>query len=108
MATLLTRTELAAKLAQGSVALVDAQGPGLFEAEHIPGAIRASMDDPSAVVAAIGADLDREIVAYCTDLACSGSRIAAAALEALGYRNVHRYAEGIADWAAAGLPTHTA
>ena len=108
MASLITRDELVAKLADGTIALVDAQGPGLFEAEHIPGAIRASIDDPAAVIKAIGPDLDREIVTYCTDLACTGSQMAVAGLESLGYRNVRRYAEGKADWAAAGLPTQSA
>ena len=108
MATLITRDELVAKLADGMIALVDAQGPGLFEAEHIPGAIRARVDDPAAVIAAIGPDLDREIVTYCTDFACTGSETAVAGLESLGYRNVRRYAEGKADWTAAGLPTQSA
>ena len=107
MATLITRDELAAKLATGTLALVDAQGPGLFEVEHIPGAICARVDDPTAVITAIGPDLDREIVTYCTDLACTGSEIAVVGLESLGYRNVRRYAEGKADWAAAGLPTQS-
>ena len=66
------------------------------------------MDDPAAVIAAIGSDLDREIVTYCTDLACGGSTVAVAHLEAHGYRNVRRYAEGKADWAVAGLPTQSA
>jgi rhodanese-related sulfurtransferase len=108
MATLITRTELAAKLAEGLVALIDAQGPRLFETELIPGAIRASTDDPAAVVAAIGPDLEREIITYCTDVACTGSAIAVAGLEAQGYRNVRRYAEGNADWVAGGLPTQSA
>ena len=107
MATLITRDELAVKLAEGTIALVDAQGPGLFEAEHIPGAIRASMDNATSVIAAIGPDLGREIVTYCTDLACTGSEIAVVGLESLGYRNVRRYAEGKADWVAAGLPTQS-
>ncbi len=104
MATSISRDELKAKLIDTNIALVDAQGPGLFEIAHIPGAIRATAEDPMSVLNAIGNDLDREIVAYCTDLECVGSALAVERLEAVGYRNVRRYAEGRVDWAAAGLP----
>lgn len=84
--------------------LIDAQGPGKFADRHIPGAVRATPDDPGAVLAAIGPDLDRAIVTYCTDEACPGSAHAAWLLAAAGYRNVCRYIGGAADWEAAGLP----
>lgn len=90
-----------------AIVLIDAQGPGKFEQRHIPGAVRATAEDPGAVLAAIGPDLDRAIVTYCTDEACTGSAQATALLEAAGYQNVRRYIGGAADWDGAGLPVET-
>lgn len=101
------RNELVAKLEAGPVRLLDAQGPGLYETGHIPGAIHGRMDDPDGAVAQLGDDLDAEVVVYCTDLACTGSALAAKLLEGRGYRNVLRYADGKADWTDAGLPIKT-
>jgi rhodanese-related sulfurtransferase len=63
---------------------------GRFELGHIPGAIRGRIDDPDTTIALLGDDLDREIVVYCTDQACTGSALAAKLLEDRGYRNVLR------------------
>jgi rhodanese-related sulfurtransferase len=40
------RDELMTKLANSEVRLLDVQGPGWFEREHLPGAIRGRIDDP--------------------------------------------------------------
>jgi rhodanese-related sulfurtransferase len=106
MALEIDRDEAQARIAAGA-ALLDAQGPGKFERKHIPGAIRGRIDDPATTVALLGDDLDREIVVYCTDQACTGSALAAKLLEGRGYRNVLRYTNGLADWADAGLPVNT-
>ena len=107
MARDIDRAELLAKFEAGPVRLLDAQGPGLFEQEHLPGAIRGRIDDPDATLAELGDDLDTEVVVYCTDLACTGSALAAGLLEGRGYRNVLRYAAGKQDWIDAGHPVHT-
>ena len=88
-------------------ALLDAQGSGKFERQHIAGAIRGRLDDPEATLAILGDDLDREIVVYCTDQACTGSALATKLLEGRGYRNVLRYTNGLDDWSNAGLPVDT-
>lgn len=93
----------AASRVEAGAAMLDAQGPGKFETRHIAGAIRGRIDDPEATIALLGEDLDREIVVYCTDQACTGSALAAKLLEGRGYRNVLRYTAGLADWADAGL-----
>jgi rhodanese-related sulfurtransferase len=103
MAREIDREEVIVRIADGAC-LLDAQGPGKFEREHIVGAIRGRIDDPEATIALLGDDLDREVVVYCTDHSCSGSALAAKLLEGRGYRNVFRYPPGLADWAAAGLP----
>ena len=43
-------------------------------------------------------------MAYCSNTACPNSGQVASKLEALGYTNVRKYAEGIQDWVEAGLP----
>jgi rhodanese-related sulfurtransferase len=104
MAREIDRAELLAKLADNSVTLLDAQGPGWFEREHLPGAIRGRIDDPDATLTELGDDFEAEIVVYCSSAACSGSALAAQLLEGRGYRNVMRYTAGKQDWLAAGLP----
>ena len=106
MAREIDRAEAQQRIEAGA-ALLDAQGPGKFEREHIQGAIRGRIDDPDTTVTMLGDDLDREIVVYCTDLTCIGSALAAKLLEGRGYRNVLRYTNGLADWADAGLPVNT-
>jgi rhodanese-related sulfurtransferase len=98
------RTELLAKLEDGQVRLLDAQGPGWYEREHLPGAIEGRIDDPEATLARLGDDLDTDIVVYCYSATCSGSALAADLLEGRGYRNVRRYTAGKLDWLRAGLP----
>lgn len=106
MATPIDRDELAAKLEAGVVKLLDAQAAGKFERAHIPGAIRGTTDDAASVLAALGDDLGAEVVVYCTDLACLGSAYAVEQLAGVGFTNVRRYAEGLRDWDAAGLPVN--
>lgn len=103
MAREIDRIETQRRLASGA-ALLDAQGPGKFERAHITGAIRGRLDDPVGTIGLLGDDLDREIVVYCTDHACTGSALAAAVLEGRGYRNVLRYTNGLTDWSDHGLP----
>ena len=49
-------------------------------------------------------DLDTEIVVYCIDVECESSVFVGERLRFLGYTNVRHYADGKADWMAAGLP----
>jgi rhodanese-related sulfurtransferase len=102
MARDIDRREARTRIAAGAF-LLDAQGPGKYERGHIPGAVRGRLDDPDETLAALGDELDREIVVYCTDRHCTGSALAAELLEGHGYRNVLRYTDGLADWTDAGL-----
>jgi len=47
---------------------------------------------------------DDEIVVYCSGGGCYASKWADMALRAAGYKNVRRYAGGVADWEHAGFP----
>ncbi len=107
MAREIDRRELLERLEAGDVTLLDAQGPGWFEKEHLPGAIRGRLDDPEATIAELGGT-DRQIVVYCSSDTCQGSALAAELLEGHGFTKVLRYTAGKADWIGAGLPVETA
>jgi rhodanese-related sulfurtransferase len=95
---LITRDELHRKLVRGDdFRLVMTLSRFAFEAKRIP----TSLHFDDAVSA-----LDRcdEIVVYCGDVHCAASIRAYRRLERSGYRRLHRYAGGIADWEEAGYP----
>jgi rhodanese-related sulfurtransferase len=91
------RGEVMAALGRGQgVALVMALNDWAYQAAHIPGSVRC--DGPAPL------SRDDEIIVYCAGAACQASRVVARRLAREGYRKVRRYAGGLADWAAAGLP----
>jgi rhodanese-related sulfurtransferase len=84
--------------ADADIRVVMALGPGRFAAAHLPGAATfATVEEAFAQLRP-----DEDIVVYCT-----GGHASAHAyrwLESRGYQRVRRYAGGLADWHAAGLP----
>jgi len=80
--------------------LVMAMDEPRFEKAHIEGSI--SWDSLEANVDQI--DVDCEIVVYCTGPDCVASKLRAARLVSLGFTNVRRFAGGLTEWTAAGLP----
>jgi rhodanese-related sulfurtransferase len=104
MTTLITRDELQAAIADGSVTLIDALAGTYWEKQHLPGAIPLHAEHVERIHRDLLPDRDALIVTYCSNPACSNSQEVASKLERLGYTNVRKYREGIEDWAAAGLP----
>jgi rhodanese-related sulfurtransferase len=105
MPRVITLDELRARLEGGTpVTLVEALPPMYYEAEHLPGAINIPHDEVDELAPRLLPDKDAEIVVYCASGPCQNSGIASARLAALGYTNVSDYAEGKAEWIAAGLP----
>ena len=95
------RDELKAKLDAGEgIRLVMSLQRWAYEALHIPGS--EHFDTPEQLLEAL--DVDDEIVVYCSDPSCVGSRFAYKKLVESGYTNVRRYAGGLSDWEAAGFP----
>ncbi len=95
------RDELKAKLDAGAdVKLVMSLQRWAFEALHIPGSLH--FDTPEELLEAL--EPDDEIIVYCSDPACVGSRFAYKKLVDRGYTNVRRYAGGLSDWQEAGYP----
>jgi rhodanese-related sulfurtransferase len=107
MTTLISRTDLQAGIAAGTVTVVDALGGDYYAQQHLPGAVALAPGDVDARAAAVLPDRGAALVTYCTGPSCPNSGQVADRLTALGYQNVRKYKEGIEDWTAAGLPTET-
>jgi len=96
------RAELARRLEDGSVVLIDVRPREEFAQGHIRGAISVP---PDAVDAwASRAPKRKEIVAYCRGPYCVYALEAGRALRKRGLR-VRRLPDGVPEWRAAGLPT---
>jgi rhodanese-related sulfurtransferase len=107
MTDTITRETLERLIEIGDVTVVETLRAEHFAQGHLPGAIHIHFEDVGARAPALLPDRDALIVTYCSNAACRNSDIAAAKLNALGYRNVRRYAEGKQDWLEAGLPLET-
>lgn len=98
---LVSRDELLAELAEGrDIKLLMSLDSWAFQAQHIPGSLH--FDSPQDAFATL--DVDDDIVVYCAGPNSPASQRAYDQLVQRGYQRVRRYAGGIADWAAAGLP----
>jgi rhodanese-related sulfurtransferase len=98
---LITREELKAKLDQGDAfKLVMALSEWAYRAKHIPGSLHfGNLQEASAVL-----NTGDEIVVYCSGPDCVSSIAAYMQLERAGFKSLRRYAGGLTDWEAAGLP----
>lgn len=101
----ISRDELAMRLAQGSVTLLDVRPEDEYAAGHIPGARQVTLDALDALVAQM--DPDTQIVAYCRGPYCIYAHQAVAALRARGF-DATRMQGGLPDWRAEGRAVDTA
>ena len=98
---LISREELKDRLDRGDdFKLVMVLGEWAFHAKHIPGSINV-FDQASA---RRQLDPGDDIVIYCSNPTCPASPYAFRLLEKAGFQHVRRYAGGLEDWEAAGLP----
>lgn len=95
----ISRDELAARLAEGSVALLDVRPADEYEMAHVPGAVNM----PISTLAAQLGELDpkTEIVAYCRGPYCLYAHQAVAMLRAKGF-TAQRMEGGLPEWRADG------
>jgi len=103
MAKTIDRTELEHAIDSNEVTVVETLRDEHFEQGHLPGAIHIHFEAVGEQAPELLPDKDAAIVTYCSNTACRNSGVAAAKLEAMGYTNVRKYAEGKEDWQAAGL-----
>jgi len=84
--------------------VVDVLGKASYNRAHIKGAINIPLTDLDRQAGQL-LDKDQRVVVYCASYQCHASTEAAKTLMALGFKDVHDYKGGIAEWAKAGLPT---
>ncbi|MFZ2102269.1 MAG: metalloregulator ArsR/SmtB family transcription factor [Oricola sp.] len=94
-----TRDELAARLADGSVTVLDVRPADEYGAGHIPGALNATLADLQRLIPTL--DPDAEIVAYCRGPYCIYAHQAVTALREHGL-NARRLDGGLPEWRADG------
>jgi rhodanese-related sulfurtransferase/DNA-binding transcriptional ArsR family regulator len=99
------RDELAARLRDGNIVILDVRPSVEYDAGHIPHARSVPLDELAARIEDLPADA--QIVAYCRGPYCVYAPEAARLLRAAG-RDARLLPGGWADWALAGLPTETA
>ena len=97
----LSREALAARLAEGTVTVLDVRPPDEFASGHIPGALNAPPEQVERLAA--GLEPEREIVAYCRGPYCIYAHQAVAALRRRGL-DARRLDGGLPEWRAEGRP----
>lgn len=98
--------ELAKRLADPDVVVVDVRPADEYAAGHIAGAISLPIDEIVTRLSVLPANA--EIIAYCRGPYCVLAPQAIEVLKRSGYGNVRRLATGLPQWRAAGLPVDSA
>ena len=96
--------QLQARLAKGSVIVLDVRPGPEYRAGHIPGALSAPLGSLDAVAATLSKR--REIVAYCRGPYCVYADDAVRLLQERGLK-ARRLDVGFPEWRRAGLPVET-
>lgn len=99
-----SRADLAVRLADGLVTVLDVRPEDEFAKGHLPGARNIPLADLERRLGELSADT--EIVAYCRGPYCVLSFEAVAALRERGFRAI-RLEDGFPEWQAAGLAIET-
>lgn len=100
----LDRDALAARLAEGTVTLLDIRPADEFALGHIPGALNVPLDALESVLPELRPD--REIIAYCRGPYCIYADQAVAALRQKG-RAARRMDGGLPEWREDGRPVES-
>jgi rhodanese-related sulfurtransferase/DNA-binding transcriptional ArsR family regulator len=97
----ISRAELARRMKQGLVTVLDVRPEDEFALGHLPGARNVPLGQLKRQLAKV--DRSVEIVAYCRGPYCVLSFEAVAQLRRLGFK-ARRLQDGLPEWKAAGLP----
>ena len=96
-----SREDLAARIAEGSVTVLDVRPADEYAVGHIPGALNMTLTEIERIVPTL--DPATEIVAYCRGPYCIYAHQAVAALRKHGL-NARRLDGGLPEWREDGLP----
>ncbi|MDR9483186.1 MAG: metalloregulator ArsR/SmtB family transcription factor [Salibaculum sp.] len=99
-----SRADLAARLAEGSVTVLDVRPADEYAAGHIPGALSTSLEELDHILPAIAPDA--QIVAYCRGPYCIYAHQAVTALRKHGL-HARRLDGGLPEWREDGRPVLT-
>lgn len=99
-----SREQLAARLADGSVTVLDVRPADEYAAGHIPGALNTTLAELERILPTL--DPGAEIVAYCRGPYCVYAHQAVAALRKHGF-NARRLEGGLPEWREDGRPVFT-
>ena len=97
-----SRADLAVRLAEGSVTVLDVRPADEYAAGHIPGALNMTLTEIERIVPTL--DRAAEIVAYCRGPYCIYAHQAVAALRKHGF-NARRLDGGLPEWREDGRQT---
>lgn len=97
----ITRDELAARIAEGSVYVLDVRPAEEYQAGHVRGAVSIPVSELERQLADVPAN--QQIVAYCRGPYCVYSYEALEVLRPHGF-SAQRLDGGFSEWLAAGLP----
>lgn len=100
------QTELAERLDDPGVIVIDVRPVSEYRAGHIAGAISMPLDEIASRLTELPPDA--EIVAYCRGPYCVLAPQAVDVIRSAGRTNVRRLATGLPQWRAAGLPVGAA
>ena len=92
-----SRAELAERLAEGSVIVLDVRPADEYAAAHIPNALNTTLSDLDQLLPVLATDVD--IVAYCRGPYCIYAHQAVAALRKQGFQ-AHHLEGGLPEWRA--------
>jgi rhodanese-related sulfurtransferase len=102
--TVATRQDVATRIVDADVTVVEALPRAYWEDGHLPNALNLPHDADDATIAATLPDRQRPVIVYCSNSACPNSGILARRLDLLGYAAVSAYEAGKQDWIEAALP----
>ncbi len=98
----ISREELARRLRDPALAVMDVLAPETYAAKHIPGASNLPLAEVGTRARELFPDRHAEIAVYCAGFTCPASEQAVRLLHDLGYTNLRHYSGGIADWEESG------